>query len=290
MRRRRALAVLAAFALSCKTKGEGAPQKSGPPRVVSISPSTTEALFAIDAGALVVGRSKYCDYPKDVEKLPAVGGFADPNVEAILALAPTLVVGAHGPAGPALEEKLKAHGVATFFPETESFAQIESMLKELGDRLDRAAAARASIDRIESARARVKGVVASRPRVKVALLFDVNPIVAAGPGGFPDELLREAGGDNVVTSGGAYPTVSLEHLLKHQPDVLLDGASDGEAGGASRVLALKDAQGYRDLEALKHGRVKLVSTGSVLRPGPRIGEGLVAIARALHGDLPELAP
>jgi iron complex transport system substrate-binding protein len=93
-------------------------------RVVSLSPSTTETMFAIGAGASLVGRSRYCDYPPEVTKLPQVGGYVDPSFEAILALRPDLVTGARGPAGTAITDRLEARGVATFFPETESFSAI----------------------------------------------------------------------------------------------------------------------------------------------------------------------
>ncbi|MEJ7733560.1 MAG: helical backbone metal receptor, partial [Polyangiaceae bacterium] len=95
-------------------------------RVVSLSPSTTETVFALGAGAELVARSRQCDFPPEAARLPAVGGYADPNVEAIIALAPTLVVGARGPAGPVLEAALRGKGIATFFPETESLAQIQA--------------------------------------------------------------------------------------------------------------------------------------------------------------------
>src|SRR5262245_30159616 len=122
MKRRAALVVLAAALLgSCGRSSSD--QRIGaeprPLRVVSLAPSTTEALFAIGAGADVVGRSRYCDYPPEAASLPAVGGYADPSIEAIVALRPTLVVGARGPAGPALEEALQARAIDTFFPETE---------------------------------------------------------------------------------------------------------------------------------------------------------------------------
>ncbi len=252
---------------------------------MSISPSTTEAAFAIGAGALVVGRSKYCDYPPEAARLPVVGGFADPNLEAILALAPTLTIGARGPAGPAIEQALNAHGIATFFPETESIAQIEAMLTELGKRLHHEAGASAAVGAIEADRRRVTAAMAGRAKVRAVFLFDVSPIYAAGPGGFPDELLREAGGINLVDKGGAYPTLDLERLLALDPEVILDGASDGTEGvGASRVAALRSAPGWRELRAVKEGRVRQVNASTVLRPGPRIGQGLIALARALHGD------
>jgi iron complex transport system substrate-binding protein len=279
--RRGALAIFAALALAaCSRRGA-----VGSVRVVSISPSTTEAAFAIGAGALVVGRSKYCDYPPEAARLPVVGGFADPNLEAILALAPTLVIGARGPAGPAIEQALNAHGIATFFPETESVAQIEGMLTELGARLHHEAGATAAVSAIEADRQRVAAAIVGRPPARAVFLFDVSPIYAAGPGSFPAELLREAGGINLVDKGGAYPTLDLERLLALDPEVILDGANDGHGGaGASRIAALRGAAGWRELRAVREGRVREVDASTVLRPGPRIGQGLVAMARALHGD------
>jgi iron complex transport system substrate-binding protein len=277
MHRRAALTLIGAALVACKQRALAA----GPARVVSISPSTTEAVFAIGAGALLVGRSRYCDYPEAAKALPVVGGFSDPNVEAILALRPTLVVGAHGPAGPSLEQTLNAHGVATFFPETESLAQISSMIEALGARLGHEGEARACIHHIEAMRAEVASRAVKRPRIRAALLFDVAPPMAAGPGSFPDELLRVAGADNVVKEGGAYPTVPIEHLLALAPAVILDGASDG---AASRVLAQKDAPGFRELAAMKGGHVRVVAS-EAMRPGPRIGEGLDQVERALVAAL-----
>ena len=279
--RRGALAILAAFALAACSKRSAV----GNARVVSISPSTTEAAFAIGAGALVVGRSRYCDYPPEAARLPVVGGFADPNLEAILALAPTLVIGARGPAGPAIEQALNAHGIATFFPETESIAQIERMLTELGARRHHEAGAAAAVGAIEAERKRVAAAIAGRPRVRAVFLFDVSPIYAAGPGSFPSELLGKAGAINLIDKGGAYPTLDLERLLALDPDVILDGAADGHDGaGPSRIAALRTAAGWKDLRAVREGRVREFVASTMLRPGPRIGQGLVAMARALHGD------
>jgi iron complex transport system substrate-binding protein len=282
--RRRSLAALTCaigFVTSC-SKLRGAPTA---PRVVSISPSATETMFAIGAGALLVGRSKYCDYPPEAASLPVVGGYADPSLEAIVARAPTLVVGARGPAGPALEQALAARSIETFFPETESIAQIEQMISALGKRLGREAGAVEAVARIEAARRRVAAAVAGKPRVRVVLLFDVSPIFAAGPGGFPDDALREAGGENLITQGGAYPTIDIERLLALDPDVVLDGAAEAHGGAAvSKVATLRDTPGWRELRAIREGHVLAISVPTVLRPGPRIGEGLITLARALHGQ------
>ncbi|WP_437576714.1 ABC transporter substrate-binding protein [Sorangium sp. So ce887] len=280
--RRAALAALAAVALAAC--GRRVPAAQGGARVVSLSPSTTEAVCAIGAGAALVGRSRHCDHPPEVLRLPSVGGYADPSIEAIIALSPTLVVGARGPAGPALDETLRGHGIATCFPETESLAQIETMLAELGQRLDAAPGAEQAIGRIRARRQAVEQAVKGMPRVRVAMLFDISPIFAAGPGSFADELLRLAGGENVIVRGGAYPSISVEHLLALDPDVLLDGTGEAGGQGASRLAMLRDALGWRSLRAVREGRVRPLRTDVVLRPGPRIGDGLAAVARALHGD------
>lgn len=258
------------------------PDKSTPAqRVVSTSPSTTETVFALGAGHLLVGRSKYCDYPAETQAIPVVGGFSDPNIEAILGLHPTLVTGARGPAGPTLEEVFVSRGIATFFPETESIAQIESMIHGLGRLISRSEQAADVSWQIRRRQKNVASAVAHRPRIRTVMIFDTAPIVAAGPGGFPDELLQIAGAENLITRGGAYPTINLEHLLALDPDVLLDASSDAPDATVSRITA--ELPGWKELRAVREHRVRKLTGSAVLRPGPRIGEGLETLARALHG-------
>ncbi len=268
---------LGALAAACRR-----PPPPVTPRVVSISPSMTEAVFAIGAGDLMVGRSRFCDYPPEAAALPVVGGFSDPSLEAIVALRPTLVISARGPAGASLAQSLEAQGIAVYSPETESIAQIENALTELGRRLSHDEGARVAVAVIQAARRKIAGAVARRMRVRAAFLFDVAPIYAAGPGSFADELMREAGGDNCVIAGGAYPTLGLEQLLSLDPEVILDGS--GDEGGASRVAQKRGDPGWSKLRAVREGKVRPLAASVVLRPGPRIGEGLAAVARALHGD------
>lgn len=277
--RRDSLLALMAAALSACSR---APSPGKTLRVVSISPNTTETMFAIGAGDLLVGRSRYCDFPAEAQKLPTVGGYSDPNIEAIVALRPTLVIGARGPAGPGLMDSLHAHGIGTFFPETETMAAIKTMVLDLGKRVDRIAGAERVVQNIEAKQNALKAKLLGKPRVRVLFAFDIAPVIAAGPGSFTDEVLREAGADNVVTKGGVYPTIGLEHLLTLDPDVLLDGASDMQATKSMKERVM-DAPGWKELRAVKEGRIRLVGSDA-LRPGPRIGDGLWAVARAIHGD------
>jgi len=251
-------------------------------RIVSISPSTTEALFAIGAGSRVVGRSRYCNWPPEVAALPSVGGFVDPNLEAILGLRPDLVVGARGPSGTSMTERLEARGIATLFPPTETFAQIDAMIVALGARVGRETEARAAVASIDGRVAAIEKSVASRPRVKVLVVFGLAPVSAAGPGSFVDEMIRRAGGSNAVTEGAAYPLLGMERVLALDPDLVVNAAM-AETGGKDRLGA--DSPGWSTLRAVAAGRVARITDESVLRPGPRIADGLATLARAFHPEV-----
>jgi iron complex transport system substrate-binding protein len=208
-----------------------------------------------------------------------VGGYVDASLEAILALQPDLVVGARGPAGPALTEKLGSLGISTFFPPTESMADIDSMIGELATRVGAAEQGARVVTNLRARRDAVARAVAGEPRVRTLLVFSVSPIVVAGPRSFPDEMIALANGENVVKSGGAYPTLGAERLLTLSPDVVINAAM---APGTSGDGIGKDDPGWRELAAVRNGSVVALRDEAVLRPGPRIGEGLATLARAMH--------
>jgi cobalamin transport system substrate-binding protein len=282
MRRRSFLAAIALAAAACGKKGLPASVLSAARRVVSLSPSTTEALFAFGGGALVVGRSRYCDYPPEVTKLPEVGGYVDPNFEAIVALAPDLVTGARGPAGASVAQKLEARGVATYFPETESFAAIDQMILGLGDRTGHAEDARrvtTSLDaRVETIQ-RAAEAASSGKRPRVLLVFGVAPLSVAGPSSFADEMIAKAGAENVVRAGGAYPTLGVESVLALDPDVVVNAAV-AESHGLAALS--KETPGWSRVRAAAEGKVVGLADEAALRPGPRVADGLAALARAIH--------
>jgi iron complex transport system substrate-binding protein len=250
-------------------------------RVVSLSPSTTEAVFAVGAGAALVGRSRYCNWPPEVTKLPQVGGYVDPSFEAILALRPDLVVGARGPAGSAIADRLGQKGIATYFPETESFGAIETMMLGIAERTHHRDDGKAAVATLHEHVARVERAVAAFPKTRVLLVFGLAPLSVAGPSSFADEMIRRAGGVNVVTEGGPYPIIGAEHVLVLDPDVVVNAAMMEER--ASERLR-RDAPGWERVRAVQTGHVASVTDEAVLRPGPRIANGLALLARALHPE------
>jgi iron complex transport system substrate-binding protein len=271
--------IVAAFAIGAcsRQRHELTPEAK---RIVSLGPATTEALFAIGAGDRVVGRSRYCDFPAEALRLPAVGGQA-PDIEAILELRPDLVVGPSGQWSSSLAQTLAARGIATWFPdEIASLAGVDAMLIELGARAGHAADARRLARELDENESRIADAVASAPKPRALFVVGLEPkIVAAGPDSFADDLLRRAGAVNAVTQGGPWPALGFERILEMDPDVIVD-ASVAETGGVTRITAGSHAWGA--LRAVQQDRVVALADERVLRPGPRIADGLAVLARALH--------
>lgn len=277
------LVALAALAIACNkttaSSSVGATDAAKPTRIVSLTPASTEAIVAIGAESELVGRSRFCNYPPSVEPITVVGGYTDPNLEAILGLHPSLVVGVKGPPGANLTESLEPRGISVYLPRVESVKEIAEMLRALGTRTGHRKGGERAAREFETAIANVERAYADAPVARVLLVFGLEPIVVAGKGSFGDELLSRAHAKNVIEEGGAYPTLDAERLLVLDPDVIVN-ATFGEAAGRA-VFDPKSAVGSR-LTAVKKKRVVTVTDERVLRPGPRLAEGLRLLAEAIH--------
>jgi iron complex transport system substrate-binding protein len=276
-RARRAAGVLLLALAGC-TRGH-APAAAEAHRVVSLGPATTEALFAVGAGDRVVARSRYCDWPPEATKLPAVGGV-EPDVEAILQLSPDLVVGPSGQWSTPLTETMHAHGIATWFPaEIQTLEGVDALLVGIGEHTGHAADARRITAAIDAREAAIAAALANGPKPRVLFVVQLTPVVAAGPASFADAMLRRGAAQNAVTDGGAWPVIGYERIVELDPDVVVD-ATLVESGGETHITA--KASGWSAVRAVRQGHVVPLADERVLRPGPRIAEGLAVLARALH--------
>jgi iron complex transport system substrate-binding protein len=276
-------ALVAALAMgsSCSRNQVAVPGEAH--RVVSLGPATTEALYAIGAGDRLVARSQYCDWPPEATKLPAVGGI-EPDIEAILQLAPDLVVGPSGQWSARLSETMKAHGIATWFPEEiQSLAGVDALILGLGERTGHAAPARVVADALDARERVIETAAGGGPRPRVLLVAGLAPIVVAGPRTFASDLVTHAGAVNVVAEGRAWPTLDFEQVIELDPDVILD-VSVAESGSVTHITP--EASGWDGVRAVRQGHVVPIGDERVLRPGPRIAEGLAVLAHALHPDAP----
>jgi iron complex transport system substrate-binding protein len=248
-------------------------------RIVTVAPSITELIFALGAGERVVGVSRYDDHPESVKKLQKVGGFLDPNPEAILALRPDVVIGVpNGGNRPALQ-RIADLGVPVLVVPGNSFADVFHAIRAVAPVLGTEASEQGkNLERdIISELLRLSKRAKRLPPAKVAIIYGWNPLVAAGPGSFADTIVAALNGTNVVTSGGSYPHWSAEQLVAAQPDVIIDAS---EVHGAP--TGKEPWQRFSSIPAVKNKRVHAVELGGIFRPGPRIIEGMKLIDRLLH--------
>lgn len=226
-----------------------------------------------------MGRSRYCDYPPEAEKITQVGGITDPNVETILALHPDLIVGARGPAGPSVAQRFETRGITTFFPPTESLAEIDAMMQQLSERIGRREGYLHWHERYQYQRKQIEENLRLLTPPRVLLLFGLTPVVAAGPGSFADEMLRLSQAENVlkIRATTAYPTLSMEQVIALEPEIILNAAVM-----ESRTIPTEGAWGA--VRAVREGRVRTLHGTAVLRPGPRVLEGVMEMARVIHPE------
>lgn len=256
-------------------------------RIVSLAPSNTESLFAIGAGDQVVGRDEFSDYPAQASDLPSIGGgFGDYNYEAIVALQPDLVLAAEINTPEQVQALEKLGQTVFFLPNPTNLDEMYTNLATLAHLTGREAEAAALVESLQSraeAVAQKLSTVTNRPTVFYELdSTDPDAPWTAGPGTFIDTLITLAGGQNVASQlKDQYPQISLEELLVKNPEIILLGDS---AYGVTPESVL-ERPGWESLGAVQNQRVYPFDDDLVSRPGPRLVDGLEALARLIHPDL-----
>jgi iron complex transport system substrate-binding protein len=256
-------------------------------RVVSLAPSNTEILFAVGAGDQVVGRDELSDYPQQAQGLQSVGGsLGEFNQEAIVALKPDLVLAAEiNP--PELAKALEDLGLTVYYlsnPTTLEgmFANLEVVGKLTGHEAEATALVESLRDRVAATDERVAAVT-EKPTVFYELdSTDPTKPWTAGPGSFVDLLISRAGGQNIGAQlPSAWAQLSLEQLVVANPDIIVLG--DSAYGETPETL--KARSGWDTLDAVKNSRIFPFNDDLVSRPGPRLVDGLEALAKLLHPEL-----
>lgn len=282
--RQRALAVLMMIAmLGAGCGGPPGPETrsaSGPQRIVSLAPAITETLFAVGAGPAVVGVSNYCSYPPAAAALPHIGSFLTPNVEAIAALQPTIVIVPQTSANVREVHALKAMGYRTLMVDEDSIAGIEASIRRIGEATGHPREAQALLERMDQRFAAIERRLRAAPRRRVLMVVGHQPMVAVGPGTYLNELLEMARATNIASAAAqAWPRLSLEYIIAAQPQVILDGQM-----GTDQVSPASFWASYRMIPAVRDRRVTGYPEDPTLHPGPRIGQTLELLARRIHPE------
>ncbi len=240
---------------------------SGEMRIVSTAPSTTEFLFELGLGPKIVGVSKFCNFPKDVEKIPKVGGHTDPDLETIIALKPTIVVGVDSSRRKKTEDILTKANIKSLWVKVETVEDVLNVPETL--------AVPFSIKSTENLSGRMRAglepvlVKKGQTRPKVLVVFGLAPMIVAGPGTYVDELVMRAGGQNIMASGPAYPQLDNEKLIALNPELIID------------VSYGKHDPLPAQLSAVKNKRVIKLENLDLMRPSPRIGDMFTFLKNAI---------
>lgn len=252
-------------------------------RVVSLNPAATEAIFTIGADSLLVGRSRWDQYPKAVSRIPALGDGIRPNIEAVLAARPTLVVLYATAENRAAADALARAGVRTIALRVDRIAQFHRLLATLGRALGAEANARVVSDSVQSTLDRVRSLTASRPQPSVVWPAWESPLLVIGGGSYIDELLTIAGAKNVFHDMEApSPPVSIEEIAKRDPDLVITGASRGAKLSAN--------PSWRAIRAVRETQLIVQDPSVTGRPSVVLGMAAVQLARALHPELRDSLP
>jgi iron complex transport system substrate-binding protein len=271
---------------SGKRLAEGGPLWIGsrpatpPRRVVVLAPALTDVVLALGLRDRLVGVTTVDDDPA-VKDLPRVGGFIDPNPEAILALRPDLVLwmtdgGAIAPMRRLAElARTSSRPFAIVALDVVSVADVVATPRAVGEALGAGAAGARLSAALASEVEKIRERAAGLPRKRVLFVVGREPLVVAGPGSFPDELLALAGCENVVKGSRPWPVYPLEAAVAANPDLVVDGAPREPAEGIVRLAAVP---------AVRRGAVVRLTTDDLIRPGPRMIRALPALFDALRPE------
>lgn len=300
------VAMAAVFLLFCGARGSASPQTAPPAaappayrqvtdeigrtihipqdihRIVSLAPNLTETVYALGLQDRLVGDTDYCDFPPEARQKPKVGGAVNPSLEAIAALHPDLVLVTKSLNRLETVEALEEIGIPSYATDPHTVEAIINSIARLSNLLgapETGATLAAGLERHVSALHERLASVSPR---RVLFIVWIDPLISIGKDTFIADALRDAGALSVIDSSQNWPQVSLEEVVRLQPNYLIfveshTGASPHQAD------ALSELPGWRLLEAVRNHRYVTISD-AINRPAPRLISAVEDLARQLYPD------
>ncbi|HEX9021850.1 MAG TPA: helical backbone metal receptor [Nitrospirota bacterium] len=270
------------LALSCCRIAFAADFADPPKRIVSLSPSTTEILFAMGLGDRIAGVTNYCDYPQEAKQKPRIGGMSNPSLEAVLSLRPDIVVMTTDGNPKEFEERLVSLRINTYVFEARTIRDLPRGIRKLASALgveERGEKLAKSIEKgIRKAAPPAAGVAARAAKEKVLFIVWPEPLLVAGPGTAIDDAVRLLGAENIASRAStAYPKYSIEEVIRQAPEVIIIGKGSGmDMVAVSKGLLNR----LSSVPAIKNSNVCYVGDG-LYRLGPRVAQGIEELAQCL---------
>jgi len=247
-------------------------------RIVSLMPTVTDLIIAMGHADRLIARTDY-DLDTTIAKLPSLGGGLTPSVEWLAAQKPDLIVSWPDHGTRSIVGKMESVGLHVYAAKTDTLANTYTTIRNLGVLLDAKRSADSLANAITLGLDSVRASIAGRTPVRVAYLVSVAPPTVVGPHTFIDELVKVAGGVNVFADiGQLYPEVNIEELVQRDPDVIVI-ARENEADLRAELAVLPV---WRELRAVKAGRVHRVSPYDFNRSGPLMPRAARVLADFFH--------
>ncbi|MCB2301005.1 ABC transporter substrate-binding protein [Clostridium tagluense] len=251
-----------------------------PKRIITIAPNITEGVYALGKGGNLVGRSDYDDYPTETLKVASVGSLLKPNIEKIVELKPDVVI-ASTHFDKAVVKKLEALNIKiiVLYGE-ENFAGVYDTMSKLGQVVNASEKAQSIISDMKKKVADITSKVANakKPTVYYVAGFGKSGDFTAGKDTFIGNMIEIAGGKNAADDAIGWK-YSVEKLVEKNPDILICSKFFDTKKG------IEATNGYKDLKAVKNGKLLGIDDNTIVRQGPRLAEGLEAMAKLIHPEL-----
>ncbi len=271
------LLVLAILASGCTGRPARVAKsvKKTPERIVSLTPSQTEILFAIGLGDKVVGDTAYCDYPPEAAGKPKVGDM-NISTEKVVALKPDLVL-AHSFLNRAEIEKLKSLGIEVLATDPKTLDETISDIQDIGRATGADEAAELVAKNMENAIAEIENQPHKSGSTSAIVVIQTVPLWVAGPQTFVDEMIARSHGKNIAydAKAGEFSQFSSETALARNPDVIVVTRAEDKSFFEKSSI-------WRKANAVKNDRVVVIDPDLIVRPGPRLVDGLKQMSEALN--------
>lgn len=252
-----------------------------PQKIVSLSPATTEILFALDQGAKVVGRTKYCDYPEAALAVTDIGSFNSPTLEKIIELAPDIVV-ASDFISDDIKQQLEATGAKVI---TFNAANVDGVLANIVQAGEVTNANDKATEIVEKMAADREALIekAKTAKTQKSVFFDIGKFYTAGPGSTLDSMLTDLNAINIAADGiEQWPQLSTEEIIADNPDVYISLYTKPED--------VKATPGFDKINAIVNDQLVYFEyltpeSDMIQRPGPRIIDGMALIAESIYPEI-----
>jgi len=236
-------------------------------------------VYALGAGDRLVGVCGQCDHPAAVARLPRVGGYLTPSVEATLGVRPDLVLAVPSPGNREAVRAIERAGVRVLIVHDRTLSDLWASIRDVAAALEVTEAGERLASDVKAGLDAVHARVAGLPEQRVLVIVGHDPLVAVGRDTLQDELVSIAGGANVAAEAGSvWPRITLELVVARAPDVIVDAAMGNESAGRALFA------GLTTVPAVQHGRIVTLPTDALFRAGPRVPEAARALGAVIHPE------